>query len=401
MALLRAIGFNGAAPERGKGEIDFNPLRAVSSEIMPFGEPTPAECAKKSSGKREIMITKIKSKLGLGPKLRDVLPLYYDAQVARNRREMTLCNMDILCRWLVRLWGDRPAASITTADIRSLRKPSTASKDRAEAVMSIFRWLHRRKFIPSDITINAFEPPGRKVAKIKFLTPEDAHKFLDAVRPQYKAAFTLALFAGLRPFECCRIKWGNIFLTEKRITVPVEASKTWEFRTFEAERRRYWRITLLGKTIDLLRDVKPGVPGILFDLLAPLAEGYKPDEYVLPANGERTGSQLITRVFPRWIHERRRAAKESGVLLSHDVFRHTFLTYLVALYQDVGLAAKVAGHHDLQMLAAHYDGKAPRKDAEVFFKRAITIGEEPDVMDFPVPEHISRALPLHTEAIDT
>jgi hypothetical protein len=32
-------------------------------------------------------------------------------------------------------------------------------------------------------------------------------------------------------------------------------------------------------------------------------------------------------------------------------------------------------------MAAHYDGKARRADAEAFFKMPVTVGEEPDVVD--------------------
>jgi integrase len=321
------------------------------------------------------MINKIFS-----PKLSELLPLYHQSLMNKNRRMITLYHMASFEKWLGAKWGARRVVSITTRELREIANECT-DETRVKCVLALFRWFHREKIIKEDITKNVFEHPGRRVRNIKYLEPEDAHKFLDAVNPQYKAAFALSLYAGLRPFEVCRIKWGSLFIKERRITVPADVSKTWEFRSFEAEKRRFWRLKVYGKTIEIMRDCRPGIPPVLFEVLAPLEQA--PYEYVLPARGDREGTQLFTRVFETLRHERRRAARKAGVTLGNDIFRHTFLTYLVALNHDVGLAAKVAGHRNLQMLERHYDGKATRVNAEAFFKLPVTVGDEPDVVDVP------------------
>jgi integrase len=45
---------------------------------------------------------------------------------------------------------------------------------------------------------------------MSYLSPADAHRYLDAVSPPFRATFALAIFAGLRPCEVCRAKWKDI-----------------------------------------------------------------------------------------------------------------------------------------------------------------------------------------------
>jgi integrase len=322
--------------------------------------------------------------------IRTLLKRYAAYRLERNLRTTTLANARGFDRWFAQIAGRRPIESFTTKDLRTLRKQGVR-RDRLEMVMAVFRWAWRQRLTSEDITRGAFvRPLNDETRVIKFLKAEHAHRYLDAILPEHKAAFILALFAGLRPWEICRLKWGAIKMDDLRIDIPAAVSKTRRGRHFHAEVKKYWRLTLFGRTAQVLRDTTAGVPKLLFELLKPYERG--PEEYVFLPGVRRNEKTILTRIYPELWRERRRAAQASGVQLSHDVFRHTFLTYLVALTGDMACAAEIAGHESFRMLRRHYLGKATRRQAEIYFRRPITMSDEPDIVDFPLPPELRRAL---------
>lgn len=63
--------------------------------------------------------------------------------------------------------------------------------------------------------------------KIQFLNPDEARRFLDAVRNnRHQALYTLALTTGLRPEELYGVRWKDIDLDAGRLTVNQVLSKT-------------------------------------------------------------------------------------------------------------------------------------------------------------------------------
>jgi hypothetical protein len=114
----------------------------------------------------------------------------------------------------------------------------------------------------------------------------------------------------------------------------------------------------------------------------------------------RAEKTILTRIYPAFVKERRRAAKASRVQLSHDVFRHTFSPYLVALTGDMACAAEIAGHESFRVLKCPYLGKAIRRQSEIYFRRPITLSDEPDIVDFPC-RRISSELPVQIPPVLT
>jgi integrase len=84
--------------------------------------------------------------------------------------------------------------------------------------------------------------------------------------------------------------------------------------------------------------------------------------------GADTPEQAVFRI----IYERRRAARVAEVPLGHDILRHTFATYYVALTGHPAMASKVLGHYKLHTLAAHYDGVATKAEAKDYFSARVT-----------------------------
>lgn len=262
-----------------------------------------------------------------------LLPGYLQSRRERDLRPATLMNLRIWAEWFAGHWGARPAGSVRAEEIVAL---ATQSRTRAMHVQAFFRWLAAQGRVRRDFDVGSLPALIRSDERqIAYLSVEDARAFLAAVSPECRAAFVLGLYAGLRPHECCRVEWSSIHLAERRIKIEAAVSKI----------RR-------GRMIE-------GVPPILWRLLR-------------ACPGERHGrvmpGRTVAQAIIRWTGERARAAEQAGVALSHDVLRHTFATYYVALTGNPALAAKVLGHYKLHTLAAHYDGVAPRAQARNYFR---------------------------------
>jgi integrase len=285
------------------------------------------------------MFSSIKKFFGLGITIESLLDQFMESRRVLNLRPMTMTNYEIHRKWMLGYFGGgRPAASITPDDMREVL--AEKSRETVELTHTLYRWAKAEKLVWSLPTEGILPRPPRSDEKpVCYMKWQDAHRFFDAARPGYRAAFALALFAGVRPYEVCRINWLAIHAASGSIKIDAWVSKIRRARIIE------------------------GVPEILWDLLAPIAHEAGP---VFPLIVKRNGETDYN--FPGWIVERRNTGKRAGVELGHDILRHTFATYFVALTGNTSLAAKVLGHYGLRMLGAHYDGVETCANAEKFFK---------------------------------
>jgi integrase len=64
-------------------------------------------------------------------------------------------------------------------------------------------------------------------ARVRFLDPEQARRFLDIARgDRHEALYALAIMTGLRPEELYGLRWSDVDLDTKRLTVNQVLSKT-------------------------------------------------------------------------------------------------------------------------------------------------------------------------------
>lgn len=290
----------------------------------------------------------------------DVARMFFDSRIERGNRQATVVNYRSFIAWLVRRYGPWEIASLSRDELRGFLR--TYGPSRASNVRCVLRWAWQEGLVPSDAMRGMIFQKRR--GEINYLPSDDAWAFFNAVSAPYRAAFALGLFAGLRPYEVARAKWGQIrFGSEPCILVPAETSKTGRRRIIQPEERQMLRVPWLEIEIELGR--KPGIPALAWRLLEPLAGA--PNDYVLPPCRQEH-RDIMSVAVPSWIAERLRAGTAARVKLGHNILRHTFLTHLVALSQDYGLAAKAAGHCDLSMLRRHYDGVETRSAGERFFR---------------------------------
>lgn len=193
-------------------------------------------------------------------------------------------------------------------------------RGRLQYVRLLFAWgaargyCERNPALAVDLPDAAPEPPG-------IHTPEEARRMLMAALadcPGVARALAVRYFAGLRSIELLRLAPECIRPERGHIEVTAAMSKT--------RRRRLVRI-------------------------APnLAEWLRVAEW-WPGDLEKR----IARI-----------AKSAGVPWPHNVTRHSWVSYHLALHENAGRTALEAGHSE-QMLFAHYRELVTREAAEEFF----------------------------------
>lgn len=146
----------------------------------------------------------------------------------------------------------------------------------------------------------------------------------------YRSALALMFFAGIRPEEVAgrmkrKLLWQSVDIEAKTIRVPADVAKTGKPRIVEDIPPTVWRWLRPG---DAAQAISPG--GTRQAILCAQA--------------------AIKRDWP------------------HDVTRHTFATYALALTQDAGKVAFWLGHEgNPTMLHRHYRGLATRAEADRFW----------------------------------
>lgn len=172
----------------------------------------------------------------------------------------------------------------------------------------------------------------REKSHPSIITPDDCRKLLNAVPVDWKPAFALMAFAGLRPGEVVSperepvIKIANIDFKGKRITVPADVAKT--------------RMTR----------VLTNLPANIWTWLAHLKTHAK-DDNVAPASYD---------VY-------RRIKRDSGVSIPKDALRHSFASYgyhFLGAERTVEIMGHVGG---FGVFAKHYKGLATPEEAQEYF----------------------------------
>jgi integrase len=172
-------------------------------------------------------------------------------------------------------------------------------------------------------------PRSGNEGEIGIFTVEECKTLLTASPSEIIPYYALGLFAGLRPpSEIKRLDWSAIDWTDRLITV------------------RNWKT---GKT----RSARFRHVNTFANLLAWL-EPFK----------DRKG-----RVWPRNFDRTHRAArKAAGIeVWPHDVMRHCYASYLLALCQDSGRVADQMGHESSQMVFRHCRRLVKQHAAEAFW----------------------------------
>lgn len=233
---------------------------------------------------------------------------------------------------LMEAFGERAADSITPQDVGAWlatqaksREWSAATQNRFKTVMSKAYSLAMRNdphmlVNPARLTAKAPEHNTR----IRFVTDAEQKRIIKAITELYPAhlpAFLVAVHTGMRQGEQFTLKWENVDLKRKIITLP---------RTKSGKARHIPMNT------------------VVHGLLVQLAQKKEPDGFVF--RSERYKGKAI-RDPKRWWQAVLKEAKVKD-LRWHDL-RHTFASRLVMAGVDMRTVQELMGHSDANMTARY------------------------------------------------
>ena len=222
-------------------------------------------------------------------------------------------------------FDDRPAEGISKQDIQTwlleqtdARGWSPATRNRYQAAFSL---VFRVALDNEKLKVNPASRIKRKAEhndRIRFLSQNEEAKLTEVIRenwPHYLPAFLISLHTGMRASEQSGLKWTDVSLTRKTITL----SHT------KAGRTRH--VPLNSVALDAFKTIKgQGAPtGLVF----------------LNADGNRVQS---TR---GWFEP---AIEKAGLrAYTWHCNRHTFASRLVMAGVDIRTVAQLMGHSTIQM----------------------------------------------------
>ncbi len=244
-----------------------------------------------------------------------------------GRRGRTLLEITQCCRRVLRTCpelADMPVRRIGSDFCRELiyqayTTPTTQRKARC-LLHGIFEFCVRRGWCAVNPLV-AVDVPRVREKPVNPLTIEEVRRLLSVARtPKHlpcAAAVGLMLWAGIRPTELTRLRWGDIRVDDRVVTVEACHSKTGGAR----------QVTLYPVLIRWLRVVAP------FRL---------PQAHIVPR---------------AWLRRWRMLRKEAGFTeWMPDALRHTFASYHLKHFGDYKALQIDMGHGDTQLLRTRYLG---------------------------------------------
>jgi len=219
-------------------------------------------------------------------------------------------------------------------------------------IVSLFNFARRQKYVPAELALELSEisTPRKQHAPIGIYTPVEMRAILTAADKTVAPALAIAAFAGLRLAEVSRLNWRDVRLSEKLIVVGAENAKT-------AARRL--------------------VP-ISDNLAAWLTPHAKRSGSLNPCDeqAENVGNALGDRF--------ERAAARAKVAWKRNGFRHSYISYRVAVLKDVPAVALECGNSP-QVIFSNYRALATDAEAKAWFS-------------ILPPKQAENVIPLHIAA---
>lgn len=244
-----------------------------------------------------------------------------------DRRPRTLWDFRYVCRRLMRCnagWGGRCLRSLSSEDCRralatAFVTPQQFRKGRA-VLSAVFSTGLRRGWCSAN-PVQKIQLPRICEQRKPILSPAEMQQLMHAARI-YRGgcclpAVAVMLYAGVRPHEVLRLRWGELDLRAGCISILPQHSKTGGAR----------RVSICAPLLRLLRANR------------------RPDEEKLCP--------------PCWVQHWRAVRASAGWDPQRnpwcpDVLRHTFASYHLCHFRDYGLLQWELGHRDAVLLRTRY-----------------------------------------------
>ncbi len=271
------------------------------------------------------------------PTVKSVLAEILSHKQASGRRERTIRQFRFMCERFALSFGDRRLSTITHNEIRAWLSNEQVHGKKLSAVSvinymvaigNLFTFGVKHGYCDAN-PVKLIDRPSREAGDIHFLTVDQVVALLiHSEKYDLVPYVALAVFAGLRPEKELRaLDWQKINLTERTIRIDASLAKTRQRRVVE-------------------------ITDALASYLTPYA---KRKGAVIPFDEQE--------FWRRW----QQCRTDAGIVpWPHDVLRHSYATYHVAAFNDIGKLALQMGNSP-QVIHSAYKGLVAKADAERFF----------------------------------
>jgi len=193
------------------------------------------------------------------------------------------------------------------------------------SIRTFFSWAKSRSYLPKNDATEAEAVPKVKTGdtETEIFTPAQMRAVLAAATPEMVPFIALGAFAGLRAAEIVRIDWSAIDLKRRIITIRAGQAKT-------ASRR-------------------------IVPVSANLAEWLRPHAAHGPVVPDKEIYRKVTAL-----------ARRLEIPWPHNVLRHSYISYRIALVKNAQEVALEAGNSPA-IIFKHYRELATEADAEAWF----------------------------------
>jgi integrase len=289
-------------------------------------------------------------------KLSQVIAEYIDDAKANNLRPRSVADIATRTGKFLEAYPKKTIAEITRADadrwISSRPDLSAVSRRHNRTVLfGLFQYSIDRGYYTAD---NPFASKRhRRTLHEDEVMPtcmkwSDVDKILQAAlknEPSMVPGLAIGFFAGLRTAEVCGMRWENIDLGARRITVMPAVAKKRRARHVTIEDNLLKWLTTYRRTSGLIAPTGRAIDTAL----------------------DAAQSVDLTR-NATWRARLDRVRKLAGVTWPNNAMRHSFASHHLVKYGDPQRTAFQLGHgRDVSMLFEHYRSLVTKEDADHYF----------------------------------
>ena len=247
---------------------------------------------------------------------------YMDNHSSINNSPSTITRTPYLINTLLRHFGEKYLYEIRELDIdhyKKIRLEAGVKHATINRELGLFRSILNKA---KAWGIIKSEPPKIRTFKVdntrtRYLNEDEAQRLVENCEEPLKSIVLLALNTGMRRGEILNLRWTDINLPERFITV----------RDTKSKKNRH--IPMNQQTFDLLHDLLRRTPG----------------DYVFP--GDKPGSHLSGSYVSNWFRKTVRQTEIKDFHF-HDL-RHTCASWLVMSGIDLTTVQQLLGHQTYQM----------------------------------------------------
>jgi integrase len=272
-----------------------------------------------------------------GPLFGELVEKWVKIMLKKVRPSTMIDYKSAMNTYLLPRFGNTPIMDITYLDVEEMISELGCSAKRINNILvplrSVFKLAYKNKYIKDNIMLLVDNHKISK-AKIRPLSMDDVHLFLDNVNPFYKPFFTVAFFTGMRGGEMSALKWSNVHLDTRKIDIV-------ETRVYGEEGRPKTEGSF--RTIDML-------PMVHSALQEQATRTRLKSKYVF-LNCDDKPIDVETLRKNAWTDGLKGSKIDYRPMIQT---RHTFATLMITAGENLGWVQKMMGHSSLKMIVEKY-----------------------------------------------